>query len=120
MPSKAVSLTAYAALNSYTVKFFANNGTDATTTQKFNYGETKNLTACSFSYTGYSFYGWRKDSGTSRAYTDQASVSNLTSTHDAVINLHAMWNVKKVKVIFHKNEPGATTDTNRSQTFTWG
>ncbi len=78
--------------NTYTVAFNANGGTGTISNQNFTYGTAKNLTANTFTRTGYTFAGWNtKADGTGTSYTDKQSVSNLTSTNGATVTLYAQW-----------------------------
>ena len=73
----------------YQIAFNANGGSGSMSNQSFGYGESKALTANSFTRTGYSFSGWKTSGDT--AYADKAAVSNLTETDGAVITLYAQW-----------------------------
>ena len=56
------------------------------------YGYSKKLNANTFSRIGYEFLGWSTSStATTATYTDQKSVSNLTSTNGGTVNLFAVW-----------------------------
>lgn len=54
-----------------------------------NYGETHTLTANAFTKDHYYFIGWAPSPGSSVIYSDQDSVSNLTTTQGATITLYA-------------------------------
>ena len=91
-------------INSYTIKFYANNGTDATINQQFNYNESKALTANGFSKTGYTFNGWNTTSNSSGiSYGNGQSVSNLTTENGAIIDLYARWTANTYAVAFVGN-----------------
>ena len=76
---------------SYSVKFNANGGTGTMSNESFTYGTAKTLTANAFTRTGYAFQGWATSSGGSKVYNDKQSVSNLTTTAGATVNLYAKW-----------------------------
>lgn len=82
----------------YTVAYYSNDAsypgtaTGETTSSSHTYDVAKNLTSNGFGLNGYSFAGWGTDAGTSAAtYTDGQSVSNLSSTQGATVNLYARW-----------------------------
>ena len=83
--------------NSYTIKFNANcpSGTTASGSMDnlaMTYGTAKNLTANGFSCTSRVFDGWALNAqGTGTSYANQESVSNLTTTDGATVNLYAKW-----------------------------
>ena len=83
---------AYFKANQYTVKFDANGGTGSMSDQSHAYGVSTALTANAFARTGYTFEGWNTQAdGTGTSYTDQQSVSNLSSTDGETITLYAQW-----------------------------
>ena len=75
----------------YSVKFNANGGTGTMSNEAFTYGTAKALTANAFKRTGYTFQGWATSAGGSKVYNDKQTVSNLTETSGAVVNLYAVW-----------------------------
>ena len=76
---------------SYSVKFNANGGTGTMSNESFDYGTAKALTANAFKRTGYTFQGWATSASGAKVYNDKQSVSNLTETSGAVVNLYAVW-----------------------------
>lgn len=83
---------AYFKANQYTVKFDANGGTGSMSDQSHTYSVSQALTANAFTRTGYTFEGWNTNAdGTGTSYTDEESVSNLSSTDGATITLYAQW-----------------------------
>ena len=90
----------------YTVTFNSNDGTNSTSSQEFTCGETKALTANSFSRTGYTFAGWATSANGSVAYTDQQLV-NLSSTNNDNIPLYAQWTPTQYTITYTSLE-GAT------------
>ena len=75
----------------YSVKFNANGGTGTMSNESFTYGTAKALTANAFKRTGYTFQGWATSASGAKVYNDKQSVSNLTETSGAVVNLYAVW-----------------------------
>ena len=75
----------------YSVKFNANGGTGTMANESFTYGTAKELTANAFKRTGYTFQGWATSASGEKVYNDKQSVSNLTQTSGAVVNLYAVW-----------------------------
>lgn len=88
----ATTMTAQWTGNTYYVKFNANGGSGSMANQTFTYGAAqKALTKNTFTRTGYTFNGWKTAVSSGTSYTDGQSVSNLTSTANATINLYAQW-----------------------------
>ena len=95
MPNGNITLTATASkvANTYTITYHGNGSTGGSTASSVHtYGIAKNLTENGFTKTGYTFAGWNTSSnGTGTSYTNRQSVTNLTTTNDATINLYAQW-----------------------------
>ena len=82
--------------NTYYVKFNPNNGSNVTKTQTFSYGTSHALVANTFTpTTGYgSFINWNTQAdGRGTSYSDKQTVSNLTTTKEATVNLYAQWKI---------------------------
>lgn len=117
--SRSANLTLYAVwrAHTYTVNYNGNGNTGgATSSSSHTYGVAKALTANGFTraytitynYNGngsnnttatatYTFKNWNLNAGgTSTSYTNQQSVSNLTSTNNGTVNLYAQWNSTSV------------------------
>ena len=76
----------------YTVSFNANGGTgDTMAAQNFTYDAAQTLTANSYTRTGYTFAGWATTADGDVVYTDQQSVSNLTTEPNGNVELYAKW-----------------------------
>ena len=75
----------------YSVKFNANGGSGTMANESFTYGTAKALTANAFTREGYTFQGWATSASGAKVYSDKQSVSNLTETSGAVVNLYAVW-----------------------------
>ncbi len=90
-----VTLYAVWEANTYTVSFNENAAdvTGTTDSKQFTYDDTaKALTANGFTRSGYTFAGWNtKNDGSGTAYTDEASVKNLTSDKNGSFTLYAVW-----------------------------
>ena len=102
---------------SYSVKFNANGGTGTMSNESFTYGTAKALTANAFKRTGYTFQGWATSASGSKVYNDKQSVSNLTTTSGAVVNLYAKWSGISYSVKFNAN---GGTGTMANESFTYG
>lgn len=86
------SYIAYFRKKVYTVRFRANNGTSESKSQTFEIDESKALTLNAFSYISRRFLGWSASStATAATYADGATVSGLSSTDGAVVDLYAVW-----------------------------
>jgi len=65
--------------------------------QTIEYDKEENITANTFTKSGYTFIGWNTEpDGSGTYYTDEQEVKNLTSTHEQIIELYAMWRELKV------------------------
>lgn len=104
-PSANITLTATATGNTYYVKYNKNDsaatGTMANSTHI--YGTAKTLTANAFKKTGYSFSGWAISASGNVAFADKASVSGLTTTSGATVNLYAKWKANTYTVAYNAN-----------------
>lgn len=89
--------------NSYSVIYNANGGTGTMSRSTHTYGVAKNLSANAFSRIGYTFAGWSTDSNGTAAFSDNASVSNLTTNNNVSVNLYAIWTANTYKVKYNAN-----------------
>ena len=87
----------------YEIRFNANNGTGATATQGFIYGQDVTLRANGFSCSGCKFAGWSLTPGGEAVYADGKTISGLAAIEDGVIDLYAVWsgNVYAVRFDSH-------------------
>ena len=95
------SVTLYAkwTINSYAVTFDNNTGTGSMSIQSSNYNVAANLTANTFTKTGYTFAGWNTSAdGLGTSYTDAVSYSFASS-----VTLYAKWTINSYAVTFDKN-----------------
>ena len=80
--------------NNYTIQFDKNN-INATGTMPdlpMEYDKSKNLSANTFSYSGYRFLNWNTESdGNGQSYYDEQLVKNLTATNGDTVTLYAQW-----------------------------
>jgi uncharacterized repeat protein (TIGR02543 family) len=93
----------------YTVIYNANGGSGAMLNSSFTYGTAQSLRSNSFTNTGYLFSGWATTAEGTVIYTNQQSVSNLTSIDGASVTLYAVW-VENAIIV-----PGTTLNNK----FTW-
>ena len=65
---------------------------------KLTYDEAQNLSANGFTRgENYTFLGWSTDpAATAATYNDSQSVSNLTATNGATVNMYAQWTLGQV------------------------
>lgn len=104
--------------NTYYVKYNSNGGTGTMSNSTHTYGTAKALTANAFTRTGYTFKNWNTVAGgTGTTYTNQQSVSNLTTTSGGTVNLYAQWTANTYTVTFNSN--GGTTPSPTSKTVTY-
>ena len=86
-----VSLHAVWAPNHYQVSFNSNGGSGSMANQSFTYGVAQSLSPNVFSRSGYTFQGWGTSANGSVAYANSASVLNLSSSNNGVVQLFAIW-----------------------------
>ena len=110
--TKSISLTvSVPAWTSYTVKFNANGGSGAPSSQTKWKGQTLKLSTTKPTRTGYTFQGW----GTSTSDTSVNYAAGANYTSDAAITLYAIWKANTYTVKFNANggtgAPGNQTKT---------
>jgi len=109
----AATMYAQWTVNTYKVRFNGNGSTSGSMSdQNFTYGTAQNLTANAFSKTGHTFAGWATSSTGTKAYNNQQSVTNLTSTNGGTFNLYAVWSVVNYTISYTLNGGTATNPTN--------
>ena len=109
----AATMYAQWTANTYKVKFNGNGSTSGSMSdQNFTYGTAQNLTANGFSKTGYTFAGWATSADGAKAYNNQQSVNNLTSTNGETFNLYALWSVENYTISYTLNGGTATNPAN--------
>ena len=88
------TVTATYAPNSYKVHYEPNgtNVSGTVTDSNHVYDVAKNLNQNNFTRPGYTFGGWNTQAnGGGQSYTDQQSVTNLTTTDNGTVTLYAVW-----------------------------
>lgn len=100
--------------NTYTVKFDANGGTGTMSNQNFTYGTAQNLTANTFTRTGYTFAGWATSANGNKVYNDKQSVSNLSTSNGATVTLYAKWTPVNYTITYKTN--GGNSIANKTYT----
>ena len=102
------SLTAEYKANTYTVMFLGNGSTSGSMSgRKYSCGNTYTLIANVYAKKGYEFVGWNTmPDGSGDAYANKASVKNLATENDAVVNLYAQWKIKTYTVTFVNKQTG--------------
>ncbi len=98
--------------NTYTVTF-NNNGNISS--QTFTYDVAQGLTPNSITRLGYRFMGWSLSENGSVAYTDGASVINLTSENDGNVNLYAVWEIVSYTITYELD--GGTNNLSNPSTY---
>lgn len=97
-----VTLYAKWKANSYTINFNANGGSGSMSDLAMTYDTAKNLTANSFTRTGYDFLGWStSNTATTAKYVDKASVKNLATS--GTVTLYAIWKVQTYTITVKSN-----------------
>ena len=87
--------------NNFKVHFNANGGTgDKMADQDFVYDTAQNLTANSYTKTGYTFAGWSTTADGGKAYADKASVENLTDVNNGTVEIFARWTPVEYKITY--------------------
>ena len=79
--------------NTYTISYNGNGATGGSTaSSSHTYNAAKTLTTNGFTRTGYTFAGWNTQAnGSGTNYSDNQSVTNLSSTQGATVTLYALW-----------------------------
>lgn len=96
---KTVTLFANWQAHTYTITFDGNGATNATMPPlTCACGKTYTLTANKFKIDGYTFGGWLDDYGF--LYTNKQKVSSLTTDHEGVVTLHALWIPVEYKITY--------------------
>ncbi len=96
------NITLYAGFraNTYEIRFDANGGSGSMANEAMTYDKSKALTANAFTKEHYAFQGWSTYPNGNIAYSNSASVKNLTADDGAVITLFAVWERAEVSVTF--------------------
>lgn len=94
------TVTATFTPNTYRVQFHRNGGAGVVVYQDFTYDVAQNLTANSYTRTGYNFAGWALTTDGAVTYANGAEVSNLTTTNEGTFHLYAKWTPKQSALTF--------------------
>lgn len=86
------------ALTKYTIKYNANGGSGAPSSQTKYYGRTLTLSSTKPSRTGYTFKGWATSASGSVAYAAGASY-----TANASVTLYAVWQANTYTIKYNAN-----------------
>ena len=119
MPVGDVSLTASAAINTYTIKYNANGGSGTVDSQTGQtYGSTVTLQSNNFTRTGYTFQGWAYSSSASTrdftagqsgvSVTTLATEKGVVNTNGGTINLYAVWKGNSYTIAYAAGSTGGS------------
>ena len=108
-PSGETSKTLYAKCNAntYTITYNANGGSGTMSKTTCTYDTNCTLAVNSFTYDGYNFAGWTKDSTTGTVYASGTTIWNWATSGN--INMYADWGENLYNLI--KNKADTTTAT---------
>ncbi|MBR2265866.1 MAG: InlB B-repeat-containing protein [Paludibacteraceae bacterium] len=117
--SNAVATANYA-VNQKIVRFNANGGSGSMSNQTYNYNVAQNLTANSFTKTGYDFDGWATSADGDVEYANSyyLTLTPAANEHGTYLDLYAIWTPNTYSVVFNKNHEDAT-GTMSNQAFTY-
>ena len=87
----------------YNVAYNANGGTGSMENSVHTAGIARELSANTFTRSGYTFAGWASTPTGSVVYADQESVLNLANTQGATITLYAKWEGVSYYVAYNAN-----------------
>ena len=102
--------------NTYQVKYNANGGSGSMSNSSHTYDVAKKLTKNTFTRTGYIFSGWATSASGNKVHNDEASVINLSSKNNDVVNLYAKWTAITYQVKYNANG-GSGSMSNSSHTY---
>ena len=77
--------------HTYTITYSANGGSGTMQQTSATYGESITLPNATFVKEGFYFRGWSTEVGGRIIYPDGATVNNLTTEQNGVVNLFAVW-----------------------------
>ncbi|WPK66801.1 hypothetical protein EUCA11A_09520 [Eubacterium callanderi] len=115
----SVTLYAQWRANSYTIQYDGNNadGGDMAN-QSMTYDQAANLTANSYTKTGYTFTGWNaQPDGGGTSYTDGQNVTNLTSVDGETFTLFAQWRANSYTIQFDGNTADGGSTPEQTMTY---
>lgn len=88
---------------SYTIKYYANNGSTQIQTSTHAYDKESTLRGNTFEKEGYHFIGWSTVENGKKTYNDCQKISNLSSKNNDVISLFAIWEANQYRVSYNSN-----------------
>lgn len=94
----------------YYIRYNANGGSGSMANSTHYYDTASNLTNNSFSSSGYTFTGWATSSTGASVYSNGASISNLSSTNGAIVDLYAKWSNNSYTLTYN-NQSGSGCTT---------
>lgn len=118
--TQSANLTLYAIYtgNTYYVKYDANGGSGSIGNTTHRYGTPSNLSANTFTRTGYTFTGWNTQAdGNGTALNDKHSLSGLTTTAGATVTIYAQWAINSYTLTVNPNG-GTWNGSTSTQSFT--
>ncbi|MCL2442500.1 MAG: InlB B-repeat-containing protein [Treponema sp.] len=95
---------------SFSVSYNSNGGSGNMANSNFTYGVSQNLRQNNFTRIGYTLAGWATSASGQIAYTDEQSVSNLSSVAGTVITLFAVWTGNPYTVVYNANGGSGTME----------
>ena len=90
--------------HAYNVRFNANGGTGTMSNQAFEFDKPGILDSNAFVRAYHDFEGWATNATEQVRYANGATVTNLTATDGAVVDLFAKWNRRMHTVSFYANK----------------
>ena len=87
---------------SYKVELVANDNTTTSTINTYKYEDNITLTNEFIRY-GYTFVGWSTSKNGSKAYDNGEVVNHLSTTHNEVVSLYAIWSENEYTIIYNAN-----------------
>ncbi len=102
--SENISLYAQWTPITYKVHYIDGENSSLMEDQTFTYDQNQSLSNNLYSHEGYVFDSWNtKADGSGDSYQNQASVSNLSSVENEIVNLYAQWNPITYNIRFVAN-----------------
>ena len=98
-----VNLYAQWKMQTYIIRFDANNGSGSMSDMVANRGTALSIAANSFTRSDYEFIGWNsKADGTGTAYSDRASIKDLAASGET-FTLYAQWKKQTYTIRYNGN-----------------
>ena len=112
---KAITFDASWTAHTYTLRLRHNDGSNDYIDMAMTYDVAANLQTVT--RTGYTFANWSTNlDGTGTTYTEGQSVTNLTATNNAIVNLYAQWTANTYTLRLHHND-GSNDYTDMAMTY---